>query len=671
MADPERISGCQGNESADSFMARVRSSVVIGTPAASRSPGTSSRVTGRASDPFIFLLGHERSGTTLLRAMLDSHPDVAVPPEAHSVAAMLRGSRPLDLDRLLREFAADKYFADWQLGIESLRALRHDPRVRTTADAIAGFYAAYASVHGKTRYADKTPSHLVELEMLAEQFPNAHFLHIVRDGRDVAASMVTMDFGASGFAEAARTWRRKIVRAHRVGTALGPHRYHEIHYEDLVADPERTLRVACAFLGLQYEPEMLDYHQRADELLGGLRHTDHLQGIRRPPTVGVRDWHVDLSPREIAVFDEIAGEGLDVLGYPRSGLRRSVPALAEAGATECRMRARRARRVYSRRAGRRIRSALDRPGAGSSARTWTTAPEPELRPDVAAADLDVSVVIPAYNAADTISEQLAALTAESYAGTWEILVSDNGSTDATAQIVNGWAERCPRIRLVDGSGGRGASVARNAGARAARGRDLLFCDSDDIVAAGWITAMATSLSHHRFVCGPFELTLLNPRWLVEAKGATGTEGAVWFEDFFPFASSCNLGIDRDLFLAIGGFDERIVVWEDVELSMRLFLKHVELHYDAAAAVHYRYRQSRREFFERARAYGRCHPQIAERYRAYTGTQSARARGWRGWLWAVRRVPDLRTRTGQARWLWTVGMRIGVLEGAVIVKRWYL
>ncbi len=609
----------------------------------------------------------------MLRAMLDSHPDVAVPPEAHSVAAMLRGTQPLDLDRLLKEFGADKYFADWQLPASGLEALRHDPRIRSTADAVAGLYAAYADAHGKPRYADKTPSHLVELELLAERFPNAQFLHIVRDGRDVAASMITMDFGASRFAEAARTWRRKIVRAHRVGTALGPRRYLEIHYEDLVADPERTLRAACAFLGLAYTPDMLSYHRRADELLGGLRHTDHIQGIRRPPTVGVRDWHVDLSPHEIAVFDGIAGTGLDVLGYPRSGLRRSPAAFAEASATELRMQARRARRVYSRRAGRRIRAARGRSrfSAPAPAGTWTSPPEPNLEAEITLADLDISVVIPAFNAAETIGAQLEALAAQDYPGSWEILVSDNGSTDATTQIVAEWAARCPRIRLVDGSGARGAAFARNAGARAARGRNLLFCDSDDIVVTGWVRALASNLETHSFVCGPFELARLNPPWLVEAKGTTGTDGLVWFDDIFPFASSCNLGVSRDLFLALGGFDERIMVWEDVELSMRLFLQPVELHYVPEAAVHYRYRQTRREFFDRARAYGRCRPQISERLRAYAGTQPSRVHGWRNWAWLVRHVGLVRTRTGQARWLWTAGLRVGALEGSWLVKRLYL
>ena len=146
---------------------------------------------------------------------------------------------------------------------------------------------------------------------------------------------------------------------------------------------------------------------------------------------------------------------------------------------------------------------------------------------------------------------------------------------------------------------------------------------------------------------------------------------MWFDDLFPFASSCNLGVSRELFLAQGGFDERILVWEDVEFSMRLFLDEVELHYVPQAAVHYRYRQTRREFFDRARAYGRCRPQIAERLLAYAGTQPERWHGRRNWAWLVRHIGLLRTHTGQARWLWTAGLRIGALEGSWLVRRLYL
>lgn len=641
-------------------------------PAPGTPSGPAAPAGGRATDPFIFVLGHERSGTTMLRAMLDSHPDLAVPPEAHSVVGLLGHQlRPLDLDELLATFARDKYFADWQLEPKDLEFLRDDPRVVTRADAIAGLYAAYARAHGKPRVADKTPSHLAEMELLAEQFPNAKFLHIVRDGRDVAASMVTMNFGASDFAYAARTWRRRIVRAHRLGRSLGPDRYLEIRYEDLVADPVATLQTACTFIDLPFDDAMLRYHERADQLLHGLRDTEHIQGIRQPPTRGVRDWHVDVSPHDLAVFDEIAGDALDLLGYPRSGLRRSPTAVLEATRVELQMRARRIRRVSSRRIGRRMRAWVPHRTVATKTKVYASAPATNLTPIVDPPDLDLSVVIPAYNAAATIDEQLAALTAEAVRFDWEIVVADNGSRDATAMIVERWAQRCPRIRLVDASEAPGAAHARNAGARAARGRNLVFCDSDDIVATGWLGAMSEALHDHEFVCGPFELARLNPPWLVEAKGTTGTNDVVWFDDLFPFASSCNLGVRRDRFLALGGFDERIMVWEDVELSLRLHLAHVPLQYVPAAAIHYRYRQTRAELFERARAYGACRPQIAERLRAYSGTQPSRLQGWRNWVWLLRNLGLLRTHSGQARWLWTAGLRVGALEGSWMVRRLYL
>jgi Sulfotransferase family len=297
---------------------------------------------GRASDPFSVVLGHVRSGTTMLRAMLDAHPELAIPPEAYGVAPILRlgPTAPCDIDEIVRRFGTDKYFADWQLPIERLETLRTDARVVTHADAVAGLYHLYAAHHGKARYGDKTPSHTQDIELLATSFPQARFVHIVRDGRDVAASVLSLDFGASEFAEASRRWKRKVLRGHRYGLTLGPERYRMIHYEALVADPEAILRSVCEFFGFEFRSEMLSYNERAEQLLEGVRDTGHIQGIRRPPTVGLRDWHVDLAPRQIAVFDEVAGDALDELGYPRSGLRRSWRARAVAASTEVRIRAR-------------------------------------------------------------------------------------------------------------------------------------------------------------------------------------------------------------------------------------------------------------------------------------------------------------------------------------------
>lgn len=335
------------------------------------------------------------------------------------------------------------------------------------------------------------------------------------------------------------------------------------------------------------------------------------------------------------------------------------------------MRASRARRGSLRGIGRRVASVLPKSTAATRTPVFASAPDTQMEPLVATPDLALSVVIPAYNAADTIAAQLAALEAEEYRGSWEILVVDNGSADATASIANEWAARSQRIRVIDGSQASGAAHARNVGARSARGSALAFCDADDIVVAGWVESIATGLVDHEFVCGPLELRQLNPSWLVEAKGTTGTAGIIWFDDVFPFASSCNLGVRRDRFLALGGFDERINVWEDVELSLRLHLADVPLHYLADAGVHYRYRQTRADLFERARAYGACRPQIAERLRAYSGTEVSRFGGWRNWAWLIRHLGLLRSHSGQAQWLWTAGLRVGALEGSWKVRRLYL
>lgn len=283
----------------------------------------------------------------------------------------------------------------------------------------------------------------------------------------------------------------------------------------------------------------------------------------------------------------------------------------------------------------------------------------------------VSVVIPAYNAAATLGEQLDALTAQAWSGTWEIVVVDNGSTDSTPELVDRESRTCPQLRLVSATDGTGPSYARNVGARHARGRSLAFCDADDVVAPGWLAAVGDALATNEFVCGPVELRELNPPWLWESRGTAGTDAATWFDDQFPFASSCNVGINRARFLEQGGFDESLHIGEDIELSMRLHLQGVPLDFIADAIVHYRYRPTLWSTFERAIAYGAAHPTIAELWRARTGRRVARSKAFRNWLWLIRHLGLLRTQSGRGRWLWVAGKRLGALRGSLTVRRLYL
>jgi glycosyltransferase involved in cell wall biosynthesis len=285
--------------------------------------------------------------------------------------------------------------------------------------------------------------------------------------------------------------------------------------------------------------------------------------------------------------------------------------------------------------------------------------------------LDLSVVVPARDAAGTLPAQLDALRAQAWEGSWEIVVVDNASSDATPRLVAAAAAADLRVRLVSATAARGPSYARNLGAREARGRALAFCDADDVVAPGWVAAIGAALAADPFVCGPVELAALNPPWLAASRGTGGTIEAQRFEMRFPFASSCNVGITRDLFTALDGFDETLAVGEDIDLSMRLHLREVPLTYVPGAVVHYRYRSTERGNFAQAVAYGASRPVLAERWRLRTGEQLTRWRGARNWLWLLRHAPQVVGRAGRAEWCWVAGQRVGAVRGSWRVRRLYV
>ncbi len=295
---------------------------------------------GRSAEPgvFPFVLGCVRSGTTMLRAMLDSHSELAVPPESYFVAMAValadryETANGVDAESLLRAIVADPSFGEWQIPADDVRGLWRASEPADVAAAITELYARYARGRGKPRYGDKTPANVLYVELLAGAFPEARFLHIVRDGRDVVPSLMDMHFGPDRFGAAALFWRDRVARGRAGGRRIGADRYREIRYEDLVADPEPVLRDICSFFELAYEPGMLEYHQRADELLDGLRFTHHVQGIRRPPSRDVRDWRTNLPDHEIQLFEALAGDLLDDLGYERSGMAASPRARVEAAA---------------------------------------------------------------------------------------------------------------------------------------------------------------------------------------------------------------------------------------------------------------------------------------------------------------------------------------------------
>ncbi|HEX5615374.1 MAG TPA: glycosyltransferase [Acidimicrobiia bacterium] len=286
-------------------------------------------------------------------------------------------------------------------------------------------------------------------------------------------------------------------------------------------------------------------------------------------------------------------------------------------------------------------------------------------------EVELSVLVPAHDAAATLAAQLDALVGQDWTGSWEIVVADHRSTDGTAALAREYAARHPRVRVETVTAGRGAAAARNAAARCARGVNLAMVDADDIVGPRWVAAMGDALRDHECVTGPLEVRRLNPAWLVATRGVPSSTAPMTFHGLFPTIAAGNLGIRASVWRAVGGFDEAVVAQEDAELSLRLRAAGVAVHFAPDALVHYRYRHEPRVLFRQGLLYGTYRPLVARRARAAGLGRAPRFAGWRSWVVLVVWLPRLATRTGRAAWSWVAGVRLGTLRGSVRYRTWYL
>lgn len=213
--------------------------------------------------PVPMIVGVPRSGTTLLRLMLDAHPLLAIPPETgFLLAAPAPGQQasPRELaERLLTYPSAAPAWADFGLDARHfLEAADCLPAQAGLTEVLRLFYRLYAARRGKPRFGDKTPLYLEHLPQVARHLPEARFIHILRDGRDVALSWRQTWFAPSQqLPELVRHWARMVTTAREQRHGL---HYLELRYDQLLRSPEQQLRRICDFIELDFHPCMLDYH---------------------------------------------------------------------------------------------------------------------------------------------------------------------------------------------------------------------------------------------------------------------------------------------------------------------------------------------------------------------------------------------------------------------------
>jgi glycosyltransferase involved in cell wall biosynthesis len=270
----------------------------------------------------------------------------------------------------------------------------------------------------------------------------------------------------------------------------------------------------------------------------------------------------------------------------------------------------------------------------------------------------ISVVLPVRNGLPWLDAQLDALAAQECDAPWEVVVADNGSTDATVAVADAWVTRCPRMRVLDASAVAGPAAARNVGVRAARGDLLAFCDADDVVQPGWLQACVAALSGADVVAGTFDMASLNGDEDDEpSPAATGQLG------FLPAGLAANLAVRRSAFEAVGGFSEELFVGEDIDLCWRLQLDGYRFAVAPGAVVAKRERPGLGAHFRRARAYGRCGPVLYRRFRG-RGARRDIAGALKSWAWLVVSVPRLGRSDVRRRWVRSAGVRLGRLVGSV-------
>jgi len=276
----------------------------------------------------------------------------------------------------------------------------------------------------------------------------------------------------------------------------------------------------------------------------------------------------------------------------------------------------------------------------------------------------LSVIIPAYNAAETLGEQLDALLAQVYPGEWEILVVDNRSTDDTAALVNEYQLRAPWLRLVPACERQGRAYACNVGARVATGQALIFVDSDDVVAPGWLAALAAALRENDFVAGCLEADQLNqslpwhpnpPNWATQRN-----------LDFLPFAGGALMAVSRAVFEAVGGFDESAPYCEDIDLSWRLQLRGYRLQCVPNAILHVRYRGNEQALWRQQMRFAAAHAYLYKRFRAQGMPRSSARLACRQLLKLARTADRLWGPDPKPRLMWVreAAVRWGRLVGSL-------
>lgn len=283
----------------------------------------------------VFIVGNPRSGTTLLRLMLTNHKNIVIPPEAGFAVWLYDKYSRYDFSskaiviNFVRDLTYTKKIETWNLDFSDLLDFMLEVRVNSYTDAVAAVYEYYGHSLGRNflRWGDKNNYYLNHIDILSKMYPSAQFIHIVRDGRDVACSYQALQNVrivskyapqlVSNIKDIAWEWSQNICKIRSAFENLPEDNIYEIRYEDLVAHTERELKKVCLFLQEPYDKNMELFfqknrieHQEPVEFLQWKAKT-----LQKPTKSEVGKYKTILSQEEIEDFEYIASSALKLYQY--------------------------------------------------------------------------------------------------------------------------------------------------------------------------------------------------------------------------------------------------------------------------------------------------------------------------------------------------------------------
>jgi hypothetical protein len=293
-------------------------------------------------NPYLFIVGCPRSGTTLLKRMLDAHPQIAITRETHWITRYYRKRKGLTPEGMATSELIPKLFEYHRFPhlkvsrAELQSMLRTEPPI-SYADFVTGIFDLYGERKGKPLVGDKTPGYVRSIPLLHSLWPETRFVHLIRDGRDVCLSvskwrLVNYTLGhfrsyhEDPVTTAALWWEWHVRSGQEGGMSLGPDLYQEVRYESLVAYPARECAALCGLLNVSYDAAMLRFHEGRTQTGPGL--SSNRSWL--PPTPGIRDWRSQMCNEDLERFEAVAGDLLKELGYERAFPHPSPQALEHA-----------------------------------------------------------------------------------------------------------------------------------------------------------------------------------------------------------------------------------------------------------------------------------------------------------------------------------------------------